>query len=255
MTRPIKFLSAALFSAALLLLAPAAQADDASLPPFPELSGPVVDQANIIPPDVRAGIEQKLQAYDDSSGNQLVVVTVQTLGGYPIEYWGYQLGRHWGIGQKGKNTGALLIVDAAEHKLRIEVGYGLEGTLTDAMSDDIIRNTIVPKFKQDDYGGGIADGVDRILAVLGGQVQQMQHQRRKDNSSTLFLVLFLGFILLRVIMAGMRPGRMGGGWWWLWVLGNMGGGWRGGSGGGFGGGGGFSGGGGSFGGGGASGSW
>src|SRR5579859_2971312 len=200
MIHPFKLFGAALFSAALLFLAPAAQADDASMPPFPELSGPVVDQANLIPPDVRASIEQKLQAYDDSSGNQLVVVTVPTLGGYPIEYWGYQLGRHWGIGQKDKNTGTLLIVDAAEHKLRIEAGYGLEGTLTDAMSDDIIRNTIVPKFKQNDYGGGIADGVDRILAVLGGQVQEVQHQRRKDDSSTLFLVIFLGFILLRVIM-------------------------------------------------------
>ncbi|HEY1991939.1 MAG TPA: TPM domain-containing protein, partial [Gammaproteobacteria bacterium] len=137
---------------------------------------------------------------------------------------------------------------------RIEVGYGLEGTLTDAMSNDIIRNTIVPKFKQGDYGGGISDGVDRILAVLGGQVQEVQHQRRKDGSSTIFLVIFLAFILLRVIMAGMRPGRMSG-WWWLWALTNMGGGWRGGGGGFGGGGGGFSGGGGSFGGGGASGSW
>jgi uncharacterized protein len=218
----------------------------------------VVDQANIIPPDIRASIEQKLRAYDDSSGNQLVVVTVQTLDGYPIEYWGYQLGRHWGIGQKDKNTGALLVVDVAEHKLRIEVGYGLEGTLTDALSDDIIRNTIAPKFRQDDYGGGISDGVDQILAVLGGQVQEVRHQRHKDQSSTLFLVIFLVFILLRVIMAGMRPGRTGSGWWWLWVLASLGssgrGGWGGGGFGG-GGGGGFSGGGGSFGGGGASGSW
>src|SRR5262249_41159957 len=96
MTSALKTLSAALFSAALCFLAPGAQADDTSAPPFPELSGPVVDQANIIPPDVRASLEQKLRAYDDSSGNQLVVVTVPTLGGYPIEYWGYQLGRKWG---------------------------------------------------------------------------------------------------------------------------------------------------------------
>ena len=247
---------AALFSAALLLVAAPARADDASMPPFPQLSGPVVDQANIIPPAVRASLEQKLRAYDESSGNQLVVVTVPTLGGYPIEYWGYQLGRHWGIGQKGQNTGALLIVDASEHKLRIEVGYGLEGTLTDAMSDDIIRNSIVPKFKQGDYGGGISDGVDRILAVLGGHAQQVQQQRHKDYTSTFILVIFLAFILLRVLTAGMRPGRTGSGWWWLWLLANMGGSGRGGwGGGGFGGGGGFSGGGGSFGGGGASGSW
>ncbi|HSN17409.1 MAG TPA: TPM domain-containing protein [Gammaproteobacteria bacterium] len=256
MSRPLRILGAVLFSAALCFLAPSVQADDTSVPPFPELSGPVVDQANIIPPDIRASIEQKLRAYDESSGNQLVVVTVPTLGGYPIEYWGYQLGRQWGIGQKGKNTGVLLIVDSTEHKLRIEVGYGLEGTLTDALSDDIIRNSIVPKFKQGDYGGGISDGVDRILAVLGGQAQEIRQQRHKDNYSTLLLVIFLAFILLRVVMAGMRPGRTGSGWWWLWLLANMGSSRRGGwGGGGFGGGGGFSGGGGSFGGGGASGSW
>lgn len=249
-----RLLNAALLSAAFFFL-PAAFAAEASQPPFPELSGPVVDQANVIPPDVRADLEQKLRAYDDSSGNQLVVVTVPTLDGYPIEYWGYQLGRQWGIGQKDKNTGALLIVDVAEHKLRIEVGYGLEGTLTDALSDDIIRNSIVPKFRQNDYGGGISDGVDAILKVLGGQADEVRRQRHKDSGSLLFLVIFLVFILLRVISAGMRPGRMGSGWWWLWLLANLGGSGRGGWGGGGGGGGGFSGGGGSFGGGGASGSW
>src|SRR5579885_1567359 len=128
MTGTLRFLNAALLSAAFLFMPAAVAADKAGAPPYPELTGPVVDQANLIPPDVRASLEQKLRAYDDSSGNQLVVVTVPTLDGYPIEYWGYQLGRHWGIGQKATNTGALLIVDAAEHKLRIEVGYGLEGT-------------------------------------------------------------------------------------------------------------------------------
>lgn len=257
MTSFLKYFGAALLSAAFLFLPATAQgADPAGAPPYPELTGPVVDGANVIPPDVRAALGQKLRAYDDSSGNQLVVVTVQTLDGYPIEYWGYQLGRNWGIGQAGKNTGALLIVDVAEHKLRIEVGYGLEGTLTDALSDDIIRNAIVPKFRQNDYGGGISDGVDAILKVLGGQADEVRHQRHKDSGSTLFLVLFLLFILFRVIMAGMRPGSMGSGWWWLWALSNLGGGGRGGwGGGGGGGGGGFSGGGGSFGGGGASGSW
>lgn len=256
MTGTLRIFNAALLSAAFFFMPAAFAADTASAPSFPELTGPVVDQANIIPPDVRADLEQKLRTYDDSSGNQLVVVTVQTLGGYPIEYWGYQLGRQWGIGQKGKNTGALLIVDAAEHKLRIEVGYGLEGTLTDALSDDIIRNTIVPKFKQGDYGGGISNGVDAILKVLGGQADEVRHQRHKDSSSVFFLIIFLIFILLRVIMAGMRPGRGSGFWWWLWILSNMGGSGRGGGwGGGGGGGGGFSGGGGSFGGGGASGSW
>ena len=249
--------NAALLIAALSLFPLAALADD-SVPPFPELIGPVVDGAHVLPPDVQDSLTQKLLAYDQVSGNQLVVVTVPTLDGYPIDEWGYQLGRHWGIGAQGKNTGALLLVDTGEHKLRIEVGYGLEGTLTDALSDDIIRNTIVPHFKQNDYPGGISAGVDAILAVLGGQVQEVKQQHRKDASSTFFLIIFLIFILARVLTAGFWP-RPSGGLFWLWWLlasssgrGGRGGGW---GGGGFGGGGGFSGGGGSFGGGGASGSW
>lgn len=247
-----RFLGAALFSAALAFSAAAAAAD--SVPPFPELTGPVVDSANLLSADAQDAISRKLRAYDQSSGNQLVVVTVPNLDGYPIEQWGYQLGRQWGIGEKGKNTGVLLIVDRDERKLRIEVGYGLEGTLTDAESDDIIRNVILPPFKQGDYAQGIDAGVDAILAVLGGAQQEAQHQTRRDHSSTLFLMFFLLFILFRVLRAGFFPGR---GWWWLGGLGGWGGGYRGGGfgGGGFGGGGGFSGGGGSFGGGGASGSW
>jgi uncharacterized protein len=251
----LKHIAAALLSAAVFFGAPAAFAADASMPPFPALSGPVVDQAGILDADTQRKLSDKLSTYDQQSGNQLVVVTVRTLDGYPIEYWGYQLGRDWGIGQKDKNTGAILIVDVAEHKLRIEVGYGLEGTLTDALSQDIIRNSIAPRFKQGDFNGGVSAGVDAILQVLGGQVQEVQHQRHRDNSSTLFLILFLAFILLRVIGAGFLPRT--GSWWWLWLLssgfgGGRGGGWGGGSGGG---GGGFSGGGGSFGGGGASGGW
>lgn len=255
----IRSFGAALFSAALFLSPAAYAADntDAGMPPFPELAGPVVDGAGLLSADAQATIAQKLLAYDQGSGNQLVVVTVKTLDGYPIEQWGYQLGRHWGIGAQGKNTGALLIVDKDERKLRIEVGYGLEGTLTDAMSDNIIRNAIAPQFKQGNYAQGINDGVDAILSVLGGQPDEAaQRPSRRDYSSTLILMLFLGFMLLRVLMAGFYPGRRSGLWGLigLWGLGGFGGGsYRGG--GGFGGGGGFSGGGGSFGGGGASGSW
>lgn len=248
-------LTTAAFAAGLLLFSGAAWPTDASMPPFPELTGPVVDGAGLLPDDVRASLSEKLSAYDQQSGNQLVVVTVPTLSGYPLEYWGYQLGRHWGIGQKDKNTGALLIVDSGEHQVRIEVGYGLEGTLTDALSDDIIRNIIVPRFKQGDYPGGISAGVDAILKVLGGQADEVQQQRHRDNSSTIFLVIFLAFILFRVIAAGFFPRRGVWGWLGLWGLGGWGGGGWGGGRGGFGGGGGFSGGGGSFGGGGASGSW
>ena len=238
---------AALLAAALLLPA-AARADDAGVPAFPELTGPVVDSAGLLSAATRQDLDSKLRAYDDSSGNQLVVVTVQSLDGYPIEYWGYQLGRHWGIGDKDKSTGALLIVDVGEHKLRIEVGYGLEGTLTDALSEDIIHNTIAPRFKQGDFDGGVSAGVDAILQVLGGHADEVRHQQRKDYSSTFILVIFLIFVLMRILTAGIYPRRRGWGWWGSWGSGGF-------RGGGFGGGGGFSGGGGSFGGGGASGGW
>lgn len=227
---------------------------DASMPPFPTLTGPVVDTAHLLPADVAGALSEKLTAYASRSTNQLVVVTVPTLNGYPIEYWGYQLGRHWGIGQKDKNTGAILIVDSGEHKIRIEVGYGLEGTLTDAQSDNIIRNVIIPHFKQNDYPGGVTAGVNAILDVLGGQAQAEHSRKVRQHSSTGFMMfLILVFAFWPLISMIFFPGsRRRTGLWWLGGFGGWGGGGFGG--GGFGGGG-FSGGGGSFGGGGASGSW
>jgi uncharacterized protein len=251
----MKFPYAFLCAAALLFSAAAAA--DTAMPPFPALTGPVVDAAGLLSDNQREFIAAKLRNYDAGSGNQLVVVTLKTLDGYPIEQYGYELGRHWGIGEKGKNTGALLMVDVDEHKLRIEVGYGLEGSLTDAESSDIIRNTIVPRFKQGDYVGGIGDGVDAIIAVLGGQVDRpVPHPHRSDALGIVFPMLFLIFMLLRFFTSGFffRPGYRRGGFGGYWG-GGFGGGGFGGGGSFGGGGGGFSGGGGSFGGGGASGGW
>lgn len=253
--------------ASLLLIAaiPASVAQTspgAQMPPFPALTGPVVDDAHLLPADVLDQLSQKLAAYAQANGTQLVVVTLPTLNGYPIEDYGYQLGRHWGIGQKGKNNGVLLIVDAGEKQMRIEVGYGLEGTLTDAQSFLIIHNIITPHFRNGDYAGGITAGSDAILAVLGGKPlaaePQQQVQDRGGTGILMFLILIFVFLpLLRAMLGrgGYGPGRMGGGWLGWLALGMLSGG--GGRGGGFGGGGfgGFSGGGGSFGGGGASGGW
>ncbi|MGH8283348.1 MAG: TPM domain-containing protein [Gammaproteobacteria bacterium] len=239
---------------------------DAGMPPFPALSGPVVDTARLLPPNVFDALSQRLAAYARGTGTQLVVVTLPTLNGYPIDMYGYQLGRHWGIGQKGKNNGALLIVDAGEKQVRIEVGYGLEGTLTDAQSFEIIHNIITPRFKQGDFAGGITAGAQAILTVLGNQQQAAQQKKVRNRSGTGFLMLLIiAFALIPLIRAifsrGGRggPGRPGGGGmgWLGWLAlgmlgGGMGGGGFGGGGGGFGG---FSGGGGSFGGGGASGGW
>ncbi len=238
---------------------------DAGMPAFPALSGPVVDEAHLLPADVFNSLSQQLAAYSRSTGTQLVVVTLPTLKGYPIQYYGYQLGRHWGIGQKGKNNGALLIVDAAEKQVRIEVGYGLEGTLTDAASFEIIHNIIVPRFQKGDYAAGIVAGAHAILTVLGDHAAAVQQQQVREHSATgglmLLIILFALFPLIATIFSKGKggPGGGSGGSGWLWLgalamLGSFGGGGFGG--GGFGGGfGGFSGGGGSFGGGGASGGW
>ena len=237
---------------------------DAGMPPFPALTGPVVDDAHLLPQDVFDQLSQKLAAYSQANGTQLVVVTLPTLNGYPIDYYGYQLGRHWGIGQKGKNNGVLLVIDVKERQARIDVGYGLEGTLTDAQSVLIIHNVIAPHFRTGDYAGGITAGTDAILSVLGGKqlaVQQQQVRERGGTGFLMFVVLiFVVLPLLRRMFGGYGAGRMGGGWLGWLLLGMLsggGGGGRGGGfgGGGFGGGGGFSGGGGSFGGGGASGGW
>lgn len=248
----------------------AQSARDADMPPFPALTGPVVDDAHLLPADAFDSLSRKLAAYSQANGAQVVVVTLPTLNGYPIEYYGYQLGRHWGVGQKGKNNGVLLIVDAGERQMRIEVGYGLEGTLTDAQSFLIIHDVITPYFRKGDYAGGITAGTDAILTTLGGHFQAVQQEQVRERSGTgflMFLILVFVFLpLMRAMVGGgawASRGRMGGGWlgWLLLGMlsggggGRRGGGWGGGSFGGGGGFGGFSGGGGSFGGGGASGGW
>jgi uncharacterized protein len=133
----------------------------AAAPTFPALTGRVVDDANILSPQVEAELTTKLENLDKTTGRQVVVATVPGLQGYEIEDYGYQLGRAWGIGQKGTNTGALLIVAPTERKVRIEVGYGLEPILTDALSSVIIQTAVLPKFKAGDLEGGSWPGPTR----------------------------------------------------------------------------------------------
>jgi uncharacterized protein len=222
---------------------------------FPALSGQVVDTAAMIDNESKERLSQMLRAHEELTTEQVVVVTLPNLQGSTIEDFGYQLGRFWGIGQKGKDNGALLIVARDERKVRIEVGYGLEDRLTDAQSSVIINQVITPAFKQGDFVGGISKGTEAIVQVLGGDplAEPAVGASGGDDvtdwkMSLLFLILFVAFVFIN-----MRWGR---------ALGGLGGGYigSGGGGGGFGsggsgGGGGMRGGGGSFGGGGASGGW
>ena len=246
----------------------------AAAPTFPALTGRVVDNANILSPQVEAELTTKLENLEKTTGRQLVVATVPDLQGYEIEDYGYQLGRAWGIGQKGTNTGALLIVAPTERKVRLEVGYGLEPILTDALSSVIIQTAILPKFKAGDLEGGVTAGTDAVIAQLAlpdeeakakaAQAfevsQQAEHSAGGASPILALIILFIVIVVLSQIFG--RRGRRGGGGLgsalpWIILNGLLSGGRGGGGGfsGGGGGGGGFSGGGGSFGGGGSSGSW
>jgi uncharacterized protein len=230
-------------------------------PDFPALTGRIVDQANVIPAATRNAVETKLAELETKSGIQLVVATVSSLGGEEIEPYANALFRTWKLGEKTKNNGVLLLVAPNQHRVRIEVGYGLEGTLTDALSKVIITNAIAPRFKSGDFGDGVSRGVDDIITVLTTDSSEWQqrpslrldNQQSMDVGDWILIALLIALVTLLVVSPGFR-------WFFLNVALNIllnSGGSRGGGGfsGGGSSGGGFSGGGGSSGGGGASGSW
>lgn len=238
---------------------------------FPPLTGRVVDAAHVLDPATLAALEAKLAAQEARATDQLVVATVSSLQGTSIEDYANRLFRTWQIGQAKKNNGVLLLVAPNERKVRIEVGYGLEGILTDAVASTIIRNAIVPAFKSGDMAAGIVKGTDAIIDILNLDPDEAKARAKQLESSDwteeevdnlIFLavmVIFMGFIIWRVMRGGgpggpaarrRRGGAVAGGpIAWEWGTGSSSG-WSGGSSGG-----GWSGGGGSSGGGGASGDW
>lgn len=227
---------------------------------FPPLTGRIVDQANIISQQTREALEPKLADLEQKSGIQLVVATVRSLEGQEIEPYANQLFRFWKLGEKKANNGVLLLVAPTERRVRIEVGYGLEGTLTDALAAVIISNAIAPRFKAGDFSDGISRGVDDIITVLTTDESEWQKRPslRLDRpqaahpTNWIGLIAFGAFLVLLVVSPGFRTLVFA-----MLLSGRAGGGSYGGGGGGGGGrgGGGFSGGGGSSGGGGASGRW
>ncbi len=254
---------------------------------FPALTGRVVDEANLLDPAQEAAITAKLEALETRTNRQFVVATLNSLQGYDIADYGYQLGRHWAIGQDGKgetekDNGAILIIAPNERKLRIEVGYGLEPVLTDGFSSSVIRNDITPFFKAGDFAGGINVGVDKIITQIelppeeAAKVAAEAEKSQKNSGdggeigAVLFWLFVFFFFILPIITSIRRQGRKYRGkrrdddddddnWGGPVIIWGGGSGWGGGSsgssfggGGGFGG---FGGGGGGFGGGGASGDW
>jgi uncharacterized protein len=179
---------------------------------FPALTGRVVDQAGIMTTQSRSELEAKLKNLEDKSGIQVVIATLKSLEGSDIETYANQLFRNWRLGEAKKNNGVLLLVAPNEHKVRIEVGYGLEGTLTDALSSVIISSAMVPRFKTNDFSGGIERGVDGIISVLSGDTTDWQPKpsvRAEDPPplpNELFTILFI-LIAIFVIWSLIRSAR------------------------------------------------
>ena len=182
------------------LLATAALAD----PKFPPLTGRIVDEAALLSADDRRALEAELKALEEKSTDQLVVYTTRSLQGYPIEDFGYRLGRAWAIGQKDKNNGVILIVAPTDRKVRIEVGRGLEPQLTDLMTKLIIENAILPAFRRNDFAGGIKAGVRDIRDVLLGDAEAVKERakggakRSPGGGSNFPLLILVLFILIAV---------------------------------------------------------
>ncbi|CAN5206041.1 hypothetical protein BH11PSE2_BH11PSE2_06780 [soil metagenome] len=276
----IRLIRGLLLAAAITVAGLAAPNAFAASPKFPALTGRVVDDAKVLSPATEASLSDKLEGLEKQTGRQVVVATVPSLQGYEIEDFGYQLGRAWAIGDKTKDDGVVFLVAPSEHKVRIEVGYGLEPELTDALSNVILQTKVLPKFKSGDIEAGVVGGTEAIVEQLALPDDQAKANvaavaaKPANRSPGAFpgVIVFIIFIVIITLISRGRSGRGGGGglgsalpWLLLGALnsrgggGGGGGGWSSGGGGGGwssgGGGGGFSGGGGSFGGGGSSGRW
>lgn len=199
----------------LLLLVASFMSVATAAPTFPALSGRVIDQAGLLSTSEIDQLTSRLAAHEQATSNQLVVVTLKDLQGYAIDDFGYQLGRHWGIGQGKLNNGVLLIVAPAERKVRIEIGYGLEGDLPDALASQIIQQEILPRFKKQDYSGGISQGVDAIIAAIKGSYKAKPGQVRDGDSEgtikNLFMLVIFGIFMGESIASRIRPRIVGAG--------------------------------------------
>ena len=234
-------------------------------PKFPPLTGRVVDEAHLLSASVQQKLSTDLANLEQQTGRQMVVATIPDLQGYAIEDYGYQLGRAWGIGDKVRNDGVILLVAPNDRKVRIEVGYGLEPVLTDALSSTIIQSKILPAFRSGDIESGIVAGTQAVITQLALPDDQAKAiavkpatpQSQGEIRLPPFIIILIVFWVIVGLLRGLG-GRRNSLWWLpLMILQNSrgSGSFSGGSGSFGGGGGGFSGGGGSFGGGGSSGGW
>jgi uncharacterized protein len=221
-----------------------------SQPKVPKLKLWATDLTNTLTKSELDNLNSRLKSYEDSTSNQIVALMISSLEGYPIEMFSYEIAAENKIGSKKNDNGVLLLIAKDDRKLRIEVGYGLEGVLPDALTSSIIRNVIIPKLKTQQYYLAINDGIEAIITAIGGEYK-IEKKSSENTEFPIILIIIIFIIFWTIIKKSSGPFIPGG------ISRNAGGGWGGsgwssGGGGSFGG---FSGGGGSFGGGGASGSW
>lgn len=241
------------------------------LPPRPVPPRLVNDLAHVLSPQQSQILESRLVALDDSTSNQIAIVTIPSLDGYDVSDYANKLFRNWAIGTKKNNNGILILVAVAERRVRIEVGYGLEGAIPDITAKNIIDNDLTPNFREGNYYRGFDEAITSLGQAAAGEYKE-QRVRSNDKDGEGSIITFFVILMIVIFILGSRGGgggrgggmmsRRGSGWLTPFILGNiLGGGFRGGGygggGGGFGGGGGGFGGfgGGSSGGGGASGGW
>lgn len=168
---------------------------------FPKLDSRVIDEAKILSPNVKKDIDLILKEEEEKSSNQIVVVILNSLHGYTIEEYSYQLGRYWQIGQKDKNNGVLLVISMDERKIRIEVGYGLEGALTDKIAHEIINYTIKPNFKANQYELGILKAINEIIASIKGEYVAKPKSNEFNDVINAFIPLgFFALIFLSMFI-------------------------------------------------------
>ncbi len=170
---------------------------------FPSLTSRVVDEANILSSQTKESLESSLSSHERNTANQVVIATIKSLQGYEIEDFSLRLARHWALGQKDKNNGVLLLIAPNERKARIEVGYGLEGVLSDKEAHEIITYTLIPAFKKGDFDGGVLAATKQILQVVNGE--EFVDKKENVSSGTFNLFLIFSFVVgyLMLVVGGM----------------------------------------------------
>ena len=171
----------------------------------------VTDQAGVLSASEIQALEQKLVALDDSSSNQIAVVLIKTLNDRPIEEYATKLFREWGIGKKKTNNGVLLLVAVDDRKIKIEVGYGLEGAIPDITASAIIRNDIGPAFKQQNYYKGLDNAVDALAKAAVGEYKVARKKEAPSGGRGGSIITFLIFLAVILLIMGAGGGGFGGG--------------------------------------------